>query len=150
MKVWCRLQRIINTQIDNNWCYRTIMHCLNITKLKHGVQWGCILSKRQCHSEKKWIMTLTFHSRWCIILGISVHNLRIYANHTFLSELMHRYSWGILNIKIMWKLHFLCKNLKTLSVQKLIIFRDEINLVLRNISRISKAYLETWGQYSRL
>jgi len=43
----------------------------------------------------------TFHSLWCINLGITVHNLRIEANYTSLPELMHRYSWGILKIQIM-------------------------------------------------
>ena len=85
-----------------NWCYKTIMQCLNMTKLKHGVQWGCILSKGQCYSEKQWILTFTFHSLWCIILGITVHNLRIEANYTSLHELMHRYCCGILKLQIMW------------------------------------------------
>ena len=31
----------------------------------------------------------TFHSLWCIILGITVHNSRIEANYTSLPELMH-------------------------------------------------------------
>jgi len=44
-----------------------------------------------------------FHSLWCIILGITVHNLRIEANYTSLPELMHRYCWGILKIQIMLK-----------------------------------------------
>jgi len=44
-----------------------------MTKLKHGVQWGCILSNGQCYTEKQWILTFTFHSLWCIILGIKVH-----------------------------------------------------------------------------
>ena len=83
-------------------------------------------------------------------LGKSVHDLRIEANYTSLPEPMHRHSSGILKIQITWKLHFLCKNWKTLFEQKLIIFRDEINLVSRNISRICKACLESWGQYSRL
>ena len=127
------LKRNINNQIDNNWCYKTITHCLNMTKQKHGVQWGWILSMRQCYTVKQWIMTLTFHSLWCIILGIKVHNMRIGANYTSLPEVMHRYSWGILKIKIMWKLHFLCKNWKTLSVQKLIIFRDHISTMYPQI-----------------
>jgi hypothetical protein len=42
-----------------------------------------------------------FHSLWCIILGIRVHNLRTEANYTSLPELIHRYSWGILKIQIM-------------------------------------------------
>jgi len=150
MNVWLTLKTIINNQIDNNWWYNTLIHCPNMTKLKNGVQWGWILSKGQCYLEKQWILTLTFHSLWCIILGITVHTLRIEANYIFIPELMHRYSWGILNIKTIWNLHFLCKNRKTLSEQNLTIFRDEINLVSRNISRISKAYLETWGQYSRI
>jgi len=44
-----------------------------------------------------------FHSLWCIILGITVHNLRIEANYTSLPELMHTYCWGILKIQIMLK-----------------------------------------------
>ena len=35
------------------------------------------------------------------ILGIPVHNLRTEANYTSLSELMHRYSSGILEIQLM-------------------------------------------------
>jgi len=127
MKVWLTLKRNINNDIDNNWCYKTIMHCLNMTKLKHGVQWECILSKGQCYLEKQWIMTLTFHSPLCIILGIAVHNMRNESNYTSLSEVMVRYSWGILKIYIMQKLHFVYKNWKTLSVQKLIMFRDHIS-----------------------
>jgi hypothetical protein len=133
MKVWLTLKKNINTQTDNNWCYKIITHCLKMTKLKHGVQWGCILSKGQCYLEKQWIMTLTFHSLLCIILGITVHNLRIEDNYTSLPELMHRYSWGILKIQIMWKFHFLCKNWKTLPEQKLIIFRDEISIFYQEI-----------------
>ena len=33
--------------------------------------------------------TLTFHSLWRIILGITVHNLRIEVNYTSLHEIMH-------------------------------------------------------------
>jgi len=71
MKVWITLKRNINTQIDNNWCYKTIMQCINMAKLKHIEQWGCILSKGQCYSEKQWILTFTFYSIWCIILEIT-------------------------------------------------------------------------------
>jgi len=46
-------------------------------------------------------MAITFHSPWCIILGIIVHNMKTEANYTSLPELMHRYFWGILKIKIM-------------------------------------------------
>ena len=133
MKVWLTLKRNTNIQTDNNWCYETIMHCLNMTKLKHGVQWGCILSKLQCYVEKHCIMTLKFHSLWCIILGIIVNNMKTEANYTSLPELMHKYSWGILEIKIMWKLNFVCTKRKTLSVQKLIIFRDDISTMYPEI-----------------
>ena len=150
MKIWLTLKGNTNIQNDNSWCYETITLCLDNTKLKHGVQWGCILSKGQCYTEKQSILTFTFHSLWCIILGITVHNLRIAANYTSLPELMRRHSWGTLKIQIMWKFYFLCKNWKTLSEQKLITFRDEINLVTRNISTICKACLETWCHYSRL
>jgi len=75
--------------------------------------------------------------------------LEDYSQLHSLTELTYRHSWGILMIKIVWKLHFVCKNWKTLSEQKLIIIIDEINNVSRNISRISKACLETWCQYSR-
>ena len=150
MKVWLTLKRNTNIQIDNNWCYKTIMHCLNMTKLKHGMQRGRILSKGQCYLEKHRIMTLTFHSLWCIILRITVHNLRTESNYTSLSELKHRYSWGILKIQIMRKLHFVCKNWNTLSELKLIIFRDEPIRVSRTISKIWKRCLETWGQNTRL
>jgi len=141
MKVWLALKWNINTQIDNNWCYKTIMHCLNMTKLDYGVQWGTILSKGQCYSEKQWIMTLTFHSLWCIILWITVHNMRTEANYTSLPEVMHRYSWGILKIQIMWKLHFVCKNWKTLSVQKWIIFRDHISTMYQQYFQNLKGLL---------
>jgi hypothetical protein len=33
----------------------------------------------------------TFHSLWCIILEITIHNLRTEANYTSLPELMRRY-----------------------------------------------------------
>ena len=110
------MKRNINNQIYNNLCYKTI--CLNMTKLKHGVQWGCLQWKRQFYSEKQWIMTLTFHSLWCIILEITVHNMMTEANYTALPELTHRYSWGLLKIQTMWNLHFLCKNWKPLCEQK--------------------------------
>jgi hypothetical protein len=41
-----------------------------------------------------------FHSLWCIILGITSHNLRIEANYTSLPGHVHGYSWGILQINI--------------------------------------------------
>ena len=129
MKVWLTLKRNINTQTDNNWCYKTIM----LTKLKHAVQWGCIVSNGQCYWEKQWNVILMFHSLWCIILGIAVHKLRMEANYTSLSGLMHRQYWGILQTQIMWKLHFLCKKWKTLSEQKLILLRDHISTVYQEI-----------------
>ena len=108
------LKRNINIQTDNNWWYKTIM----LTKMKHAVQWGCILSKGQCYWEKQWNMTLTFLSLSCIVLGITVHNLRIEDNYTSVLELMQGLYWGILKTQIMQKLHFLCKKWKTLSEQK--------------------------------
>jgi hypothetical protein len=132
MKVWLLPKGNINTQIDKNWCYKTIMHCLNLTKIKYGVQWGCILSNGQCYWKKQLILTFTFHSFWCFILGITFHNFRNEANSTSLPELMHRYFWGILKIQIKWKLHLLSKNWKTLSEQKLIIFRDEISIAFQD------------------
>ena len=133
MKVWLTIRRNKNSQIENNWCYKTIKHCLNMTKLTHGMQWWCIISKGQCYWEKQWIVTFTFWSLWCVILGITVHNLGIEANYTYLPELMHTPSWGILKIQITWKLHILCKNWKTLSEQKLIIFSDEISTMYHEI-----------------
>ena len=56
--------------------------------------------KGQRYLEKR-ILTFTFHSLWCIILGITVHDLRTEANYTSLPELMHRYCWGTLKIQIM-------------------------------------------------
>jgi len=139
MMVWITLKRNINSQIDNNWCHKTITQCINMAKLKQIVQWGCILSKGQCYSEKQWILTFTFHSFWCIILEITVHNLRIEANYTSLHEFIHRFCWGILKLQIMLKQHFLCKKRKTLSEQKLIIYRDEI----------STSYQEIFPEFAR-
>jgi hypothetical protein len=113
--------------------WQTIMHCLNTTKLKHGVQWGYILSKGQCHWEKQWILTFTFHSLCCIIFEITVHNLRVESNYTSLPELAQRYSCSIWKIKIMCKLHFLCQKWKTLSEKKYVTFKDVTSALYQEI-----------------
>jgi len=151
MKVWITLKRNINTQIDNNWCYKTIMQCINMAKLKQIVQWGCILSKGQCYSEKQWILTFMFHSLGCIILGITVHNLRIEANYTSLHELIHRYCRGNIKDTNHDKIALSLQEMEDIIWAEINNINSwDIYLVSRNISRICKACLETWGHYLRL
>jgi len=63
-----------------------------------------IWSAMRVHSTKGTVLlgeTKNSYIYIPLILGITYHNLKGEANYTFLPELKHRYSWGILKIQIM-------------------------------------------------